>query len=558
MSLNANNTNTPLTLSIDSQLSQATEDDEQLFTSDITIQSPYANSVSLSIFSGYLLPNNQYCFRLTVTTTNNRTRFAEIEIHTATHPSTGDLSVSPLTGVSLKTVFHITAVGWTDYHNDFPLYYRMGFQATDGIIWLTTKMEEDSLITILPSGDPLIPVLEVSDSYGATTTLTKDIIISHSEDGGLLYVYNHIRDQAYENGNLNEAFAYLISTLYSINSKILTPSSEMTVQDFEDLIIDLIVDLYNEKRFTPNVWLHQVLVQVLSSVTFDATSASSVIPLIEEIVQYGSLVSDTQNGGQDVVTIYSNLIESSSIHDLINARVVTDEVTESFVRMFNTIGNSVCQQIPVFSPSRYIINQDLGSIKLYNSLLQTSLNLTCDNTFNNNCPFSKEDQLTVSMSEQLLESLADFSCQGGSSTINKCSSYCMTSLVLLNDYHWAGSEYASIVKSHPIRLQLVLSDNDMEEITNADLGYPIDFYIPLKFPRSSMGHLKCVHWNEELNDWSDEGCSLLEVCSLSLQYMCDYVSLTYKSIIFSIQFCCVNCSRYHRKIATQFTVGVST
>ena len=511
LSLNANNTNTPLTLSIDSHLSQATE---LLFTSDITIQSPYSNCISLSILSdGYLLPNNQYCFRLTVTTSNNRTRFSEIEIHTATHPSTGDLSMSPLTGVSLKTVFHITATDWADYHKDFPLYYRMGLQATDGIMWLTTKMEEDSLMTILPSGDPLIVVLEVSDSYGATTTLTKDIIVSHSEDVDLLHVYNHIRHQAFENGNLNEAFAYLVSTLCSINSKTLTPSSEMTFQDFKYSVIDLIVDLYKEERFTPNVWLHQMLVQILSSVTFDTTSASSIIPLIEEIVQYGSLISDTQNGGQDVVNIYSNLIESSSTHDVINARVVTDEVTESFGRMFSSIGHSVCQQMPVFSPSRYINNQEIGSIKLYNSLLQTSLYLTCDNTFNNDCPFSKEDQLTVSMSEQLLESLADLSCQGGSSTINKCSSYCMTSLVLLNDFHWVGSEYASIVKSHPIRLHLVLSDNDMEEITNADLAYPIDFYIPLKFPRSSTGHLKCVHWNEELNDWSDKACSLFEVCS---------------------------------------------
>ena len=416
-------------------------------------------------------------------------------------------------------MFHITAVYWTDNSNDFPLYYRLGFKAMacDSTMWLTSRTEENSFITILPNGGImnglLTVVLEVSDAYNATTIVLRDIEVVQTDMVDLVYIHNKIKDMASKEGNVKEAFSYLVATLFSIDYDHAVSFHGMTKTDFKLSMTELIVELYYKNAFQPNVWLHEILIAVLKSITSDISISNaniiSLLEIIEEIIQHKVLFWDMPNGGEDVVSVYGNLLKLSSQIDNDNSRVLSDIVTKSFNDMYKLIGGSVCQRMALFTSSQYIINSDLGSMKLYNSLFLSTINLTCDKSQNNSCPFTDEEQSFVFMSKNLLEAFAAFTCQDGVN-INRCSSYCIIALQLLNDIHWKGSPYASIVKSYPISLHVISTNNDME-INDDVLVQLINYSIPLRYERSVKGILKCVYWNKDFNEWDDKDCIIIEV-----------------------------------------------
>ncbi len=490
-----------------------------MFTSNIT-QPPFSNPVSLYIPSESLLPDNQYIFRLTVSSTTDIVRYSEIEIQTASHPSSGDFLIVPSSGVAMQTIFNITAVHWTDNSDDFPLYYRLGIKmiTNDSTTWLTSRTEENRFITILPGGvgnETLTIVLEVSDAFKATSTVSKDIVVVQSDTVDLLYIHDLIKEKASNKSSVNEALSYLVATLFSIDSdNYVVNFHGLTKQEFKLSMIELIIELYYKSAFQPsNVWLHEILISVLKSITINISLSNvnmiSVLEIIEEVVQHEELLQVLPNGEEDVVTVYSNLLISSSQNEKDNSRIFTDVVTESFNNMYKQIGYSVCKRMGLFTSSQYIINSVIGSIKLYNGLFLSTINLTCDTSGNNDCPFTEGEQSFAHISKNLLEVFASFTCSEGVN-INTCSSYCTIALQLLNDIHWMGSPYASIIKSYPISLHLISTANDMEILDDV-LVEQIDYIIPLKYGRSVEGTLKCVYWNKESIEWDDKDCIITEV-----------------------------------------------
>ena len=532
MVLDSNNTDTPLTIPIatDTQLPQATETKELLFTSNIT-DSLFTNPISLLIRPGFLLPDNRYRFRLTVTNSIDRKRYSEIDIHTATHPSSGTLLASPSTGVSLETVFHIRAVKWTDNGEDFPLHYRIGFQVDNVTVWLTSRMEDDNIMTVLPhgitEGTYLTVIVQVSDTHNATTLYSKEIVVRQSSSTDLLDTFNRIREKVFDKGNLNEALSYLVATLFSIDlNKSVLSFHGMSATEFKTSVIELIIEMYYNDNLPPNVWLHEVLVWVLklttAGVAVPSTNVPQLLELIEEIIHHSSLLQTSRNRQEDILSIYANLLKSSSQIDVDNSRIVEDEITKSFISTYKVISSSLCQRTALFMPSQYVVDSELGAIKLYHSLFLSFYNLTCDSSSHESCPFNENEQSFVLVRESLLKNFASSNCHEFSS-ISKCSSYCVTSLQLLNDIRWNGSPYASIIKSYPISLDYISTDSTTE-ITDDSITQPISYYIPLKSPQSDTGQLKCVHW---INGWSDTECVtqmevlidfLKDVCPTILNY----------------------------------------
>ena len=49
------------------------------------------------------------------------------------------------------------------------------------------------------------------------------------------------------------------------------------------------------------------------------------------------------------------------------------------------------------------------------------------------------------------------------------------------------------------------------EIDDNTLKEPIDYFLPLRYPKSDTGELRCVYWDEETNKWSDDDCLLFDI-----------------------------------------------
>lgn len=97
-------------------------------TSSYSTTNSFANQVTLIITANSLLPQNTYRFKFTAVDETGNSGFAEIDIHTESVPTSGQLIISPQTGYPLTTSFLISAQGWTDDLGDTPLLYQFGLR----------------------------------------------------------------------------------------------------------------------------------------------------------------------------------------------------------------------------------------------------------------------------------------------------------------------------------------------------------------------------------------------------------------------------------------------
>ena len=197
---------------IESQQFTYREDHPVLFTSPVpNIAVPsFTNRLSLVIKKNSLLSRNSYRLKLTAADMLGRAGFVELDIRTATQPTSGLLEITPLTGHPLSTLFTLSALGWTDDLGDTPLLYRFGLRyhyttsinvntavntccggttANDSCVcdyWLSGIIEVNQLSTILPftltneSADNssivnVSVILQVYDNKGAVTEVVKDL-----------------------------------------------------------------------------------------------------------------------------------------------------------------------------------------------------------------------------------------------------------------------------------------------------------------------------------------------------------------------------------------------
>ena len=500
-------------------LNQSSESYQILFTSDIST-APFVNPVSLTIPSGSLLHNNKYCFRLTTRNVYNKLRFSEIEIKTDTLPSSGKISIFPSNGTSLQTSFTIEALQWTDNEEDFPLNYRMGFTHNrtneTTIVWLTGLINSNKLSTVLPvvsATGRITVVLEIWDSYGAFNRISEDLSVYYpvSESVNLETFYNSLRDQLINKGTLSQPISELVAVLHSFNYNALSHSASLSIAEFKLLMIDVLVNLHQKNRFLPSESLNEVLLWIIQSLTTDVRIPNSRLPslldLIEDITQYQSLHFLSSEMENYLQTIYSNLISLNSKHDALNSRVMSDEVTCSFIRASDMIGFSMCGQMGVFETSHILWDDYLGTLKVYHGIFPSFHNLTCRACLDISFPFPNDAQSSASLDEDMFKALTNDMCSQENG-ITKCSGICAYSLQLINDIHWSGSPYSSMVKSFPVKFQLIYGD---DTIGTSDLLDPVVYSVPLRTPGSETGTLKCAYWDEDEAEWSHDGCTLHEV-----------------------------------------------
>ena len=116
-------------ISADSHSHMYTERATDLFTSSrYSTSNSFANQVTLIITANSLLPQNTYRLKFTAVDKMGNSGFAEVDIHTESVPTSGELTISPQTGSPFTTSILISARGWTDDLGDTPLLYQFGLR----------------------------------------------------------------------------------------------------------------------------------------------------------------------------------------------------------------------------------------------------------------------------------------------------------------------------------------------------------------------------------------------------------------------------------------------
>ena len=474
----------------------------------------YSNPTSLAIPPGFLLHNNVYRFRLSI----NNTRYADIDIYTASKPSSGTVSVIPRKGSALVTKFTIYGEHWTDDIGTIPLYYRFGFSINyNSAIWLTSISESNSHTTVLPlplhSDMTVNIVTEIYNSKGSLTVHSQPVILSIPTNViDLADVYNDIHYKSVNEKKWNEGLSDLIVMLYSIDVAERYPNisggvlSEAYISVFKQSSIELIVQLASDQLPLTRSSLLRILEILNLSVSNLQLSNDILTPVLNtlentvnrfttpDIVTQFSDRGLSVKEAQLVLEIYEKLISSSTYLQFNSNRVMNNEISKSFIRISQTVGIGLCQQLAVYEDSISISNY-FGTIKAYYSILPWTFNATCSSE-NGNCPF--QVPLTVTFGSNTFQSYVQSFCVKNNA-LTDCEGICVIATQLHSDFYWTGNPYANYIKSFPTAITLISKSK-----ANTLLDSSTVLTLPLNIGISQSGTLNCVSWNNER--WSSTDC----------------------------------------------------
>ena len=492
--------------------------------------SGYWNPISLVIPPALLLPNNAYRFRLSVIDVNNINRYAEINIKTATKPSSGTLEVTPATGMALLTDYTIRASYWTDNIGDTPLYYRFGFlYAPNDIIWLTSVMERSYITCRLPllfDNTTVDIVVEIYDNKGALTVFTHSIttlVPTHVIDIADLFNDLHILSIGHK--KWDQGLASLTAILSSLTSYLSSDDSILLLNEpyisvFKQSCVELVTQLFVSQLPSTKTSYIQVL-QIYSMAVTDIQLPSdiivSVLQIMEALINGLANLSDREvdfaekgvssSEAQMIVDIYGSLLTSNS--QLEDNRVLTDGITRSYHRIIHILGLGLCQQLSLYESSVLVSNSYLGTLKAYYAILPWTLNATCSNQDHSQCPFSHNPPSTIVFGSSVLDKYFKVFCHTHSTLGNftECDGVCIVAAQLLNDIHWPGNPYADHIITSPVNVHVTSKDGIRQ------LLEPMTFSLLLSNDSSENGERQCVHWNNNTFKWSNNNCQMNKVIS---------------------------------------------
>lgn len=122
----------------------------------LILRSGKTAAFSLKLPAGYLQAAARYTFRLVC----NGTR-ADVAVTTNEPPYGGVIRTLPRSGISLVTIFAVTAIGWSDDVDDYPLSFEFSFWAGNDKGWTTLQGQ-----TQVPSIDAVyLPTGAKNSSY---------------------------------------------------------------------------------------------------------------------------------------------------------------------------------------------------------------------------------------------------------------------------------------------------------------------------------------------------------------------------------------------------------
>lgn len=481
----------------------------------------YINPISLVIPPGLLLPDNNYRFRLSVTDSNGRERYADIDVHTTSQPSSGVLMVTPSIGTSLVTHFKLQALYWTDNSGDAPLYYRYGFSQYERIntVWLSGISESSYHETLLPlpaHNTTVNVILEVYDSAGALTVLIQPVTVvppRHSID--LMELYNVFHSLIVSQRSWAEGLSSLTVVLWSLNIDLYSTNgsnsmffSEAYIGVFKQASIELVIQYLQS---SPLPFIRDSVLTILSLSLNDIQLLSDtftpILNAVELIVNSYIINNDPFTGKglsssevELVIHIYDQLIRSMS-SVVTNNRISTNPIHQSYQRLVKELGYGLCQQLEVYERSVLITSEHFGTLKVYYTIPPWSYNLTCT-VEDSGCSFPHKVSSNVTFGGDVFKEYEQKFCTRSTALGNftECEGICIITTQALTDTHWSGNPFSNYIKATPITIELRSKHRAVEILPSLTVRLSL-------FPAASFsGTVECVYWNDTAQEWSNDDC----------------------------------------------------
>ena len=178
----------------------------------------------LSLSPNFLLSGRTYTFQLTATYEhNNISAFSAITFTTNNAPLGGSLRVSPLEGTTLTTIFTLSAIGWVDKPENYPLAYQFSYSSSG--LSMPYLLRSSNILqyvnTVLSQGildgDYAVTcVVSVSNTFGAASYASADVRVfpfSLQNDTLPSSYINNLLQRLLEEATFNNNFDLVLATI---------------------------------------------------------------------------------------------------------------------------------------------------------------------------------------------------------------------------------------------------------------------------------------------------------------------------------------------------------
>lgn len=559
-----------------------------LYTSHVSTTlpqpAPLTNTLALVLRDSLLLPRNSYRFKLTVTNSNDRVGFAEVDIQTESLPSSGGIVIEPSQGRPLSTVFHLRALDWTDDLGDAPYLYRLGLRYICSVSWgceewLTGLSQDNEFMFVLPDVDSSLSpelLLQVWDSNGAIQEVTRDLDLLASQEpegttadllpssGNELSSLMQDVQSLVAEGHWVQALAHFSSLLISVNmdhetvicnkSQVLfSPIFQLTDLEFVEFKARaLAVFLSLHDSFIPNSQSHfQISLSILQKITntqydtgtrlgptWNEMDVARLVDLLEDVVSLSASFADSgvqsrrgisEEDAATVLRIYEQVISSSLDLSPDVPRVSSSRATRSLAGILPDIGYGLC--------ARQRIGEENVTLHLDNfvALKSSLINLPPSGYVAGGCMggCSPVEDVRIDFGEELFARYLQWACSDDGR--GYCSGLCVISARLDVDIFWQGAAFSSWLKT-PILFLSLLNPSDGTPVTAPPTSSQPEWSLPLVAPYADTANLRCVTWNEDSSLWSEESCGEVSVSQTTSRVSCQ-CSLTGDSFYAVLERC---------------------
>lgn len=476
-----------------------------------TIEIKTINEISLTVNSNALRSGVSYRMRVTASTEDGYNTTAEIDIMTENQPTSGKLLIAPNRGVSLDTIFTITAEDWTDKVGDPPLLYQFGFrlsQQSTKIYWLSSIKSSSQISSYLPVvSSNVVLVLRVYDRSAAF--VTHEMNFSGIETIRDVYdaqmFISSIREQVTRYGQVTQGLASLTAVVASINEH---RPNFTNVAAFKRDTVDFLLDISHQVTPTKPS-LNQILIlldSVTNGTTFNFATQERLAVFLEHIIQTYQSFQD----GYIFSTHGFNVNEASAIFSIYGrmlggetTRLQSSRITSSYMNEISKLSYGICRQLGL-NEEVIVAEETFGSLRLSHYTPANQFTASCVSDDNNRCPFTQQNTVDIDFSTTLFNRYISWKCKSNLT----CSGVCLMSVQLRRNILWNGNPYLWHSKSSSLSLYVINpNDGSIELVEN--LSEPVEFQFPITVQSSSTS--QCVFWDVRNQRWSPRGCTTVTV-----------------------------------------------
>ncbi|XP_065844809.1 uncharacterized protein [Oscarella lobularis] len=446
------------------------------------------NRVDLVIQPNTLLPSTPYRFRLLVNTTLT-SRYSDVIIRTLAVPTSCRLEISPPLGNALETDFKLKVQGCAVVEEQRPLWYQFGIEGEQGITWLRAPSLNNELSTVLTPGQPVLIRARIRDSNDVYVTLRNEVTVAKTVQFNLSNIQRSIQQKI--DFDWPSALQKLLVSLMALNENS-TGLQEAELASFRSFALSRANHLFDTVIPKERDYLVDV-VNVIRSLTeranLDVAQEETASRLLSSSLQQTDV---SISEGQSLMSAYSNILSSSS----------SEAATSEFFASMRRLGYGLCLGQGYGEVTESVVFRPLGVLGATVRRLENSQTIACEENFHSECPFIGSAKSDVNFRDSLSGLYDD--------------PVCFVSAQLNVDLHPLQSEYAPVVKSSVVSLELIgLDAGQLLSVDNLQ-GKPIQIEIPLVIAGARNGSLECRYWNENEKKWAGDGCETVRPSGVSL------------------------------------------